>query len=396
MPVDLAIKTIVDRWDEISLHTNMSKNLFVKVLKFCIMDNRYFQYDGKIYKQKRGLPMGSPASPIVADIMMEKLLDESLRKLTQKPKIITKYVDDLFAIIKETEIERTLTTLNNYHSNIRFTMELEEDGKLPYLDILILRNKKNITVNWYQKNTASGRIMNFHQDNKKILQRILEENNFPKNIIKNLITSFKPRTEKRDIEKPTEKIFKSLIYIPGISERITKSNIFDKNKYDLAHKSNNTVKKLFTNIKDKIPKTETPNVIYEIPCEGNSVEKCKMVYIGTTKNKLKTRISGHKSDIKTRSNSKLQKTALAAHCATTKHQPNFNDVRILQQENNTNKRYTLEMLHINNVPTKRRMNYKTDTDNIAHIYRHMVCKNDHRQAKNNSNNNISQQCNSES
>ncbi|XP_075150672.1 uncharacterized protein LOC142224770 [Haematobia irritans] len=56
VPVDLAIKTIVDRWDEISSHTNMTKNLFVKVLKFCIMDNRYFQYDGKIYKQKRGLP----------------------------------------------------------------------------------------------------------------------------------------------------------------------------------------------------------------------------------------------------------------------------------------------------------------------------------------------------
>ncbi|XP_075167633.1 uncharacterized protein LOC142239741 [Haematobia irritans] len=187
------------------------------------MDNRYFQYDGKIYKQKRGLPMGSPASPIVADILMEKLLDESLRKLTQKPKIITKYVDDLFAIIKETGIERT-----------RFTMELEKNGKFPYLDILILRNKKkNITLDWYQENTASGRIMNFcskhpkriiintaqnlidrvlsisdkrfHQDNKKILQRILEENNFPKNLIKNLITSFKPRTEKRDIGNP-EKI----------------------------------------------------------------------------------------------------------------------------------------------------------------------------------------------
>ncbi|XP_075150732.1 uncharacterized protein LOC142224834 [Haematobia irritans] len=243
------------------------------------MDNRYFQYDGKIYKQKRGLPMGSPASPIVADILMEKLLDESLRKLTQKPKIITKYV---FAIIKETEIERTLTTLNNFHSSMRFTMELEENGKLPYLDILILRNKKNITLDWYQKNTASAqnltdRVLSisdkrFHQDNKKILQRILEENNFPKNLIKNLITSFKPRTEKRDIEKP-EKMFKSLIYIAGISERITKSDIFDKNKYDLAHKSNNTVKKLFTTIKDKIPKTETPNVVYEIPCEGNSVEK---------------------------------------------------------------------------------------------------------------------------
>ncbi|XP_075150376.1 uncharacterized protein LOC142224486 [Haematobia irritans] len=101
VPVDLAIKIIEERWDEIKMHTDMTKNLFIKVLKFCIIDNRYFQYDNKIDKQKKGLPMGSPASPIVADILMEKLLDDSLKKLVHKPKVITKYVDDLFAIIKD-------------------------------------------------------------------------------------------------------------------------------------------------------------------------------------------------------------------------------------------------------------------------------------------------------
>ncbi|XP_075157952.1 uncharacterized protein LOC142231219 [Haematobia irritans] len=339
-----------------------------------------------------------------------------MEKIAFHFEVITKYVDDLFAIIKETEIERTLAELNIFHDSIKFTMELEETQKLPYLDILITKNGENLFMDWYQKNTASGRIMNFfskhpkriilnttqnlihrvlsisdqrfHQKNKKKLQSILEENNFPKKLSRDLIADFKPRTEKLYNDKQ-QKSYRSLLYIPGISERISKSNIFDRNKYNLAHKSNNTLKKLFTNTKDKIQKEETPNVIYEIPCEGNSSEKCEMVYIGTKK-KLKTRISGHKSDIKSRNNQKLQKTALATHCAKKSHHPNFNNVRILQQESNNNKRYTLEMLHINNVPTNRRINYKTDTDSIAHIYRHMICKNDDQLTRNNPNNNIRQ------
>ncbi|XP_075150874.1 uncharacterized protein LOC142224982 [Haematobia irritans] len=204
----------------------------------------------------------------------------------------------------------------------------------------------------------------------------VEYNNFPPIIIKKLITNYKPSSEQTDDNKDP-KSYKSLTYIPTISERIAKSDIFDTNKYNLAHKSNNTLKNLFTNTKDNIPLSETPNVIYEIPCDGKSKEKCQMIYIGTTKNKLKTRLSGHKSDIKIRNNnSKLQKTALATHCAATNHQPNFDRVRVLQRESNTSKRYTLEMLHINNVPTTRRINYKTDTDNIAHIYRQMICRND--------------------
>ncbi|XP_075162762.1 uncharacterized protein LOC142235391 [Haematobia irritans] len=404
VPVDLAIRIIEERWDEIEAHTNMTKALFIKTLKFCIIDNRYFKYDDKIYRQKKGLPMGSPASPIIADILMERLLDSCMQKLTIRPKFITKYVDDLFAIVKETEIEKTLTTLNSYHNNIRFTMELEQQQKLPYLDLLIIRDKEKLTMDWYQKNTASGRIMNFfsnhpkqiiintaknliqraltisdqqfQQKNKKKLHDILEYNNFPPNIIKKLIANYKPSSEQTDDNKDP-KSYKSLTYIPTISERIAKSDIFDTNKYNLAHKSNNTLKNLFTNTKDNIPLSETPNVIYEIPCDGKSKEKCQMIYIGTTKNKLKTRLSGHKSDIKIRNNnSKLQKTALATHCAATNHQPNFDRVRVLQRESNTSKRYTLEMLHINNVPTTRRINYKTDTDNIAHIYRQMICRND--------------------
>lgn len=140
-------------------------------------------------------------------------------------------------------------------------------------------------------------------------------------------------------------------------------------------KTNNTTRKLFTNTKAKVDKMEKSNLVYEITCNGDDADLCQKVYVGTTKTKLKTRISSHKSDIKNISKSLNQKTALAAHCAITGHQPNLKKVRILTREKNSTKRYMQEMLHIINTPTEKRINYKSDTDNCAHIYRHTINKN---------------------
>ncbi|XP_075163162.1 uncharacterized protein LOC142235790 [Haematobia irritans] len=123
VPVDLALKIIESRWQELEGHTRLTKNIFMKILKFCIVENRYFTYEDKTYKQKRGLPMGSSASPIVADIVMEHLLDNCMENLTTKPKILTKYVDDIFAVVREGAIHEILTTLNGFHNSIKFTID---------------------------------------------------------------------------------------------------------------------------------------------------------------------------------------------------------------------------------------------------------------------------------
>ncbi|XP_075163277.1 uncharacterized protein LOC142235912 [Haematobia irritans] len=140
IPVKLAIQTIERKWTIIEQYTNMTKDLFIDLITFCIKDTRYFKFEDKIYEQLKGMPMGSPASPIVADIIMEELLDEVFKNIT-KPPILTKYVDDIFAIIKASEVDETLKALNSFNRQIQFTKELEQDNKLPYLDQL--RNNSN-------------------------------------------------------------------------------------------------------------------------------------------------------------------------------------------------------------------------------------------------------------
>ncbi|XP_073827824.1 uncharacterized protein, partial [Musca autumnalis] len=258
IPVDLAIDIIESRWEELKEYTNIHKNLFVRILSFCIKDNRYFKYENKIYKQKRGLPMGSPASPVIADIVMEKLLDTCINKLTTKPAFLSKYVDDLFVVIKESAIDETLQSFNSYHKNIKFTIEMENDNKLPYLDTMVIRNNKELKMNWYMKPTASGRIINFlskhpkriiintaknliyrvltisdeefHQENILKIKNILHKNSFPRNLINNLIKEYTQRApNEQNIEEKTKKIYKSIVYVPNISERVANSNIYDNN-----------------------------------------------------------------------------------------------------------------------------------------------------------------------
>ncbi|XP_036317636.1 uncharacterized protein LOC118732613 [Rhagoletis pomonella] len=129
IPVDLAIELIASRWDEIKNLTFLTKELFLTILKFCVKENRYFKYNDKIYEQRSGMPMGSPASPIIADIVMEELLAKFERDSTNKPRLLTKYVDDLFAIIKTQDMDIMLHTLNNYNKSIKFTIEKDNNGQ---------------------------------------------------------------------------------------------------------------------------------------------------------------------------------------------------------------------------------------------------------------------------
>ncbi|XP_067614295.1 uncharacterized protein [Eurosta solidaginis] len=403
VPIQLALDVIREKWAIIKEHTKIPKQIFMEIVTFCIQDNRYFKFNDKIYTQLKGLPMGSPTSPVIADIIMEQLLDTTSKKLGQKPRLFTKYVDDLFAIVNKNEVQNTLDALNSFDSHIKFTTELEEDGKLAYLDSIIIRRENELKVKWYRKPTASGRIINFnskhpktmiintamgcirrmlqisdemyHQEIKNEITLLLKNNDFPDSTIKNLLKRPLIQHQKQNSENTQKTIFKTVSYVPQLSERLAKSDCYNTEKVKIAHKPTNTLKKIFNRTKTKIPTTEKSNLVYKIPCNGNLNEACESIYVGTTKAKLKTRLSQHKSDYKQCHYANFQKTALMTHCAASGHSPNFDAAEILAQEQNYNKRYTLEMLHIINTPTEIRMNYKTDCDGCAHAYRHLLNNN---------------------
>ena len=46
-----------------------------------------------------------------------------------------------------------LTFLNNFYTDIEFTYEAKENGKITFLDILIIRNNKTLKATVYRKKT---------------------------------------------------------------------------------------------------------------------------------------------------------------------------------------------------------------------------------------------------
>jgi len=100
--------------------------------------------------------MGSPTAPLVADVFMNWLVD-NLSKIGCSPHIICRYVDDIFcAFDSKDEMDKFFPNLNKVHSSVSFSKELEADGQLTYLDVLLTKNKNGIETTIYRKNTHAG------------------------------------------------------------------------------------------------------------------------------------------------------------------------------------------------------------------------------------------------
>jgi len=71
------------------------------------------------------------------EYLEQKLLDTAPMEL--KPRLWKRYVDDIFEVVKKTSVEGLTKFLNNLDDfgSIKFTYEMESEGKLPFLDLLI-------------------------------------------------------------------------------------------------------------------------------------------------------------------------------------------------------------------------------------------------------------------
>ena len=64
--------------------------------------------------------------------------------------------------IKESLVGAKLREINALHPNLKCTLEVEQDGKLPFLDMCIIHINNELHSNRYQKPSDTGLIMNFH------------------------------------------------------------------------------------------------------------------------------------------------------------------------------------------------------------------------------------------
>ncbi len=78
--------------------------------------------------------MGSPVSAVVMNLYMEFFEELALRSAPSKPQLWKRYVDYTCCIVKKGTVEGLLSHLNSVQPSIRFTVEVERDGGLPFLE----------------------------------------------------------------------------------------------------------------------------------------------------------------------------------------------------------------------------------------------------------------------
>ena len=75
-----------------------------------------------------------------------------------------RYVDDIFVLFENFEqTEKLMAYFNNRHKYISFSLEIEKNNKLSFLDIEVFRCEKSETflTSIYRKPTFSGMYTNF-------------------------------------------------------------------------------------------------------------------------------------------------------------------------------------------------------------------------------------------
>ena len=107
--------------------------------------------------------MGSPLGPLLANIFMISLEEKVLPKVSNYLCYWKRYVDDNYAYVVLEKIRFILKELNSYHSNLKFTYELEGNNKITFLDVLINRiSFKEIKTSVYRKKSNTDIYINWY------------------------------------------------------------------------------------------------------------------------------------------------------------------------------------------------------------------------------------------
>ena len=310
----------------------MSIPQITTLLEFCLT-NTYFLFQGKYYEQVQDAAMGSPISPLIANLLMEEFEVKALSTCPHPPSLWLRFVDDTFVINKAEHSQALLQHINNQDPYILFTVEPTKQGPLPFLDTLVTTEPNNtFSTTVYRKPTHTDQYLhwdsNHHitakqsvyntlahraklvsssQDRRdQELQHIkiaLQACQFPNWALNqwhhrflnnnqannnNHTTTNNNNNTNQDNNPIKMNITLVVPFIPVTSEKFKK--LCKAKGIQVHYKGTNTLRTLLGNPKDKDPKTNKGGIIYHYKCPHIN---CPDAYIGELGRALDNRVKEH-------------------------------------------------------------------------------------------------------
>ena len=323
--------------------------------------------------------MGGPLSVVFTGCFMNKLEMDVVVPLN--PKFYYRYIDDTYNRRKKNQPDILFQKLNDYHPNIKFTIEVHPKKFLDTdiiptgegLKFMVHRKENKLPIHWssqvpirYKRNVIKGelhrasKISDFIDREKEIITERFTHAGFPINFIKSTISSF-------DSFNPDEKLIPDWLFNEKRSisirlpfckriENVVKKFIdnisyFTKDKVDLRIIWNTSKIKSMFPLKDKV--IHQSNVIYKGSCDV-----CEKVYIGQTKRNAQTRWKEHLKG----------KSEPAKHIKKFKRHK-FTWSILCRAPSNTRCRRILEAFYISKLNPS--INDQTDMKQL-HLFRHGI------------------------
>ena len=362
---------------------NFSRSDFKELLQLTCNES-FFIFDKIAYQQRDGAQMGSPLGPTLANAFLCYHERNWLQNCPPdfKPIYYKRYVDDTCIFFRDpSHAPKFLEYLNSQHDNINFTLELENNSSLPFLDLLITRDQnQTIQTTIYRKKTFSGLGMSFFSytplkfkiNNIKtllyrayhlsssymsihlefeFLRTFFANNGYPAKMFeveckKFLSNIYNPPTKL--ITANRKPLYLSLPYYGPESETlynelITKLSLYyPQVKFYLSLINKSTIRTLF-NFKDSVPLELRSDIIYEFSCVS-----CNATYVGSTRRRFKERVDQHlgRSSRTHRPLTNPLHSTPRNHAELHNHPLKTEHFKIIEQMDNNNKLAILESLHI--------------------------------------------------
>ena len=374
VPVEEAINICERKLNEeeaLHKHTSLSVETIVNLLRFCLKSTS-FQYNGKYYKQLEGVAMGSPVSPIIADIFMIDLEDKTLEAIDAcyRPRVWFRFVDDIISVVKKVNAQRVLDHLNNQNPSIVFTMEKEKDGILPFMDVKFTRQDKDGSLmrEVYQKEAHTNRYIQFnsHQpkevkegviaclmdrakkvssseevlckEQKRVI-KVMSANGYPRRFIEQVVRKQARNRKKMHLDEEDEVKWETakIPYIEGVSQELRR--IARLAGIRCVFTAPDTLRSLYA-VKDPIPIGSQTHCVYSVKCST-----CSDEYIGETKRAVDIRKKEH---VKATRTGQTTKSAIAEHVyeKNEPHDIDWSSFKVIDRGRRTRERKLKEAFHI--------------------------------------------------
>lgn len=368
IPIPVCINLIVNMLEKRSTNPLIVRDV-VSLLNTTLKQN-YFCFNNKFFKQTAGLAMGSPLSPLLAEIFMADLEHTilNLDHAKSRIKFWYRYVDDILICTEGTDrqMEGFLEVINSLNPKIKFTFEKEENNSINFLDLTITKIDDRLSFNIYRKKTFTDvtipmdsqhplshklaaynsmihRAFNIPLSNVdfsaelRTIKRIAFNNGYEGTLIDNLIKKKQHQMTLTAVVPSTpigETIYKGFTYF-GV-ESIKIKRILEKIGIHLAFRPPVTLGQILNNNKGKTDSLAKSGV-YQLSCG-----ECEGVYIGQTGRSFKTRRQEHQRAYRLH---KKDDSTYASHLLDTSHKPDW-DMQVLHVAGKGRRLHTLEALEI--------------------------------------------------